>query len=176
MTKPLAQAGYKIIDTSVDSIDIAEDRRRFNELFKNLEIPRLPGETVFSVEEAVKVANEIGFPVLVRPSYVLGGRAMEIVYNEKELMEYMASAVRVTPEHPVLVDKYLMGQELEVDAVSDGETVLIPAILEVNPRSSCTVPFLSKVTGIPMVKLATKCALGKKLKDLGHRDGLASER
>ncbi|MCD5406715.1 MAG: carbamoyl-phosphate synthase large subunit [Desulfotomaculum sp.] len=233
---PLAAAGYNIVGTAVDNIDIAEDRERFNQLLASLDIPRSPGDTVFSAAAAVEVAAKIGFPVLMRPSYVLGGRAMEIVYNQEELLNYMATAVKVTPDHPVLVDKYLLGQELEVDAISDGETVLIPGImehveragvhsgdsiavyppqtvsyrikrlildyttrlaqglnikgminiqyvlrngdlyvLEVNPRSSRTVPFLSKITGVPMIKLATKCALGQKLADIGYRGGFAPE-
>lgn len=236
LARTITEAGYQIIGTAVDDIDAAEDRERFDQLLTELEIPKPAGRTAFSVEEAESIANDIGFPVLVRPSYVLGGRAMEIVYNREDLLNYMSSAVKVTPEHPVLVDKYLFGQELEVDAVSDGETVLIPGImehveragvhsgdsiavyppqtinyrvkrmivdyttllarrlnvkgliniqyvlhngklyvLEVNPRSSRTVPFLSKITGIPMVKLATKCALGEKLVDMGYKGGLAPE-
>jgi carbamoyl-phosphate synthase large subunit len=236
LARPLADAGYKIIGTSVADIDAAEDRERFDKLLTELEIPKPLGRTAFSVAEADLIAEEIGFPVLVRPSYVLGGRAMEIVYNREDLLNYMATAVKVTPEHPVLVDKYLLGQEVEVDAISDGETVLIPGImehveragvhsgdsiavyppqtisyrikalivdyttrlakalkvkgminiqyvvhnnelfvLEVNPRSSRTVPFLSKITGIPMIKLATKCALGQRLADMGYSSGLAPE-
>ncbi|AEF94123.1 carbamoyl-phosphate synthase, large subunit [Desulfotomaculum nigrificans CO-1-SRB] len=233
LAKPLAQAGIKIIGTSVDAIDMAEDRERFDRLLTELGIPKPPGGTAFSVEQAAVIAEKIGFPVLVRPSYVLGGRAMEIVYSQAELLAYMERAVQVTPEHPVLVDRYLAGREFEVDAVCDGETVLIPGIMEhieragvhsgdsiavypaqtltqaqtdqmvdytqrlaqalgikglvniqyvlhegqvyvieVNPRSSRTVPYLSKVTGIPMVNLATKCALGKSLAQLGYQGGL----
>ena len=236
LARAVSEAGYEIIGTAVDDIDAAEDRERFDQLLTELEIPKPPGRTAFSVKEAESIAQQIGFPVLVRPSYVLGGRAMEIVYNREDLLNYMSSAVKVTPEHPVLVDKYLLGQELEVDAISDGESVLIPGImehveragvhsgdsiavyppqtinyrikriivdyttklarrlkvkgminiqyvlhngevyvLEVNPRSSRTVPFLSKITGIPMVKLAAKCALGHKLTDLGYQGGLAPE-
>ncbi len=233
LAKPLARAGVKILGTSVDDIDRAEDRERFDRLLLELGIPKPPGRTAFSVEEALGIAAEIGFPVLVRPSYVLGGRAMEIVYNNEELLDYMASAVKVAPEYPVLVDKYLYGKELEVDAISDGADVLIPGImehveragvhsgdstavcpprtlgpevqkavveyterlaralsvrgllniqyvlhngqiyvLEVNPRSSRTVPYLSKITGIPMVNLATKIIMGKTLKELGYKGGL----
>ncbi len=230
---PLAKAGVKILGTDVRYIDMAEDRDKFDRLLLELGIPKPPGRTATSVEGARKIAAEIGFPVLVRPSYVLGGRAMEIVYNQEELMEYMTSAVKASSEHPVLVDKYLIGKEIEVDAISDGEDVLIPGImehieragvhsgdstavypsrsltgkqvaelvdyttrlaralkvkgliniqyvlhedrlyvLEVNPRSSRTVPYLSKITGVPMVNLATKMILGKKLKELGYKGGL----
>ncbi|MBC7074821.1 MAG: carbamoyl-phosphate synthase large subunit [Syntrophomonadaceae bacterium] len=229
----LDKAGVKILGTSNESIDRAEDRDRFDAMVEKLGIPRPPGKSVFSAEEAVTVAERIGYPVLVRPSYVLGGRAMEIVYNEAELRQYMESAVKVSREHPVLVDKYLLGTEIEVDAICDGKEVLIPGImqhieragvhsgdsmavfpahdisqsiqekiveytekialelevkgliniqfvefdnelyvLEVNPRSSRTVPFVSKITGIPMVKLATEIILGKTLQDLGYRGGL----
>ncbi|MFZ5644449.1 MAG: carbamoyl-phosphate synthase large subunit [Bacillota bacterium] len=232
----LHRAGIKILGTSVEDTDRAEDREKFDSLLIDLDIPKPPGKTAFSVNEAVKIAADIGFPVLVRPSYVLGGRAMEIVYNNDELLNYMATAVMVTPEHPVLVDKYLQGDELEVDAIADGETVLIPGImrhveragvhsgdsiavypttqvddaikkqivdytvklalalnvrgminiqyvlhkgqvyvLEVNPRASRTVPYMSKITGIPMVSLATKAILGRKLKDLGYETGLYPE-
>lgn len=233
LAAPLAKAGVKILGTAVEDIDAAEDRDKFDRLLLDLGIPKPPGRTATSVEEAQIIAGEIGFPVLVRPSYVLGGRAMEIVYSQSELVDYMTSAVQASPEHPVLVDKYLMGKEIEVDAISDGEDVLIPGImehieragvhsgdsiavyparsltkklvndlvdyttrlaralhvkgliniqyvlhedqlyvLEVNPRSSRTVPYLSKITGVPMVNVATKMLLGKKLKDLGYRGGL----
>lgn len=236
LAKPIAEAGFNIIGTSVDNIDLAEDREKFDGLLAELNIPRPPGGTGFSVEQATVIAERIGFPVLVRPSYVLGGRAMEIVYNQKELLEYMATAVRVSPEHPVLVDKYLVGKELEVDAISDGENVLIPGIMEhieragvhsgdsiavfpprslsedikrkiveytfqlaqglnvrglvniqyvlhneelyvieVNPRSSRTVPYMSKITGVPMVNLATKVSLGKTLAEMGYTGGLYRE-
>ena len=232
----LQQAGISILGTSVEDTDRAEDREKFDSLLVELGIPKPPGRTAFSVPEAEKIAAEIGFPVLVRPSYVLGGRAMEIVYNHDELLNYMATAVLVTPEHPVLVDKYFQGVELEVDAIADGETVLIPGImrhveragvhsgdsiavyptdkidgtvrdqmveytvklalalnvrgminiqyvlyngqvyvLEVNPRASRTVPYMSKITGIPMVNLATKVILGRKLKEMGYRGGLYPE-
>ncbi|NPV72759.1 MAG: carbamoyl-phosphate synthase large subunit [Pelotomaculum sp.] len=236
LAKPLARAGVNILGTSVEDIDRAEDRERFDKLLIELGIPKPPGRTAFSVEEAYAIASEIGFPVLVRPSYVLGGRAMEIVYNNKELFDYMSSAVKVSPEYPVLVDKYIYGKELEVDAISDGADILIPGImehieragvhsgdstavypprslsravkdtvvdyttrlaralrvkgliniqyvlhdgriyvLEVNPRSSRTVPYLSKITGIPMVNLATKVIMGRSLKEMGYKGGLYPE-
>lgn len=236
LAKPLAQAGIKILGTSVDDIDRAEDRERFDRLLTELDIPKPPGRTAFSVEEAVIIATEIEYPVLVRPSYVLGGRAMEIVYNHDELLSYMATAVKVTPEYPVLVDKYLLGKELEVDAISDGIDVLIPGImehiersgvhsgdstavyppqtlsrevkdlvidyttrlaralnvrgviniqyvlhndqvyvLEVNPRSSRTVPYLSKITGIQMINIATRIIMGRTLKEMGYGSGLHPE-
>ncbi|MGB4304282.1 MAG: carbamoyl-phosphate synthase large subunit, partial [Syntrophomonadaceae bacterium] len=233
LAEPLSRAGVKIIGTSNDSIDRAEDRHRFDSLLEKLAIPRPPGRSVHSVEEAKRAAEAIGYPVLVRPSYVLGGRAMEIVYNPEEMEVYMQTAVKVTQEHPVLVDKYLLGKEIEVDAVCDGETVVIPGImqhieragvhsgdsmavfpahdisnfitgkvidyteklarelnvkgliniqfvefqgelyvLEVNPRSSRTVPFISKVSGIPLVKLAVQAMLGRRLADIGYGTGL----
>jgi carbamoyl-phosphate synthase large subunit len=232
----IEKAGYRILGTSLDSIDRAEDRRRFDAMLNRLNIPRPSGGTAFSVAEAEEIAGKIGFPVLVRPSYVLGGRAMEIVDNIGDLRDYMATAVKVTPEHPVLVDKYFQGEEMEVDAVADGETVLIPGIMEhveragvhsgdsiavypaerldqesrrqiidyttrlalemnvrgminiqyvhyngriyvieVNPRASRTAPFMSKITGVPMVNLATKVIMGRKLKELGYQDGLYPE-
>jgi len=230
---PLHRAGVKILGTPVESIDLAEDREKFGRFLDAIGVPQTEGKAVTSVEEAMGVALKIGFPVVVRPSYVLGGRAMEIVHNETELYEYMKFAVDVSPEHPVLVDRYIGGKEIEVDAIADGETVLIPGImehieragvhsgdstavfppqsltedemrqivdytvriakglgvvglvnvqyvvdkgkvyvLEVNPRASRTVPFLSKVTGIPMVALATKAMLGHKLSQYGYREGL----
>lgn len=236
LAKPLSESGVRILGTSVEDIDRAEDRERFDRLLVGLGIPKPPGRTAFSVEEALVIAAEVGFPVLVRPSYVLGGRAMEIVYNNGELLNYMATAVKVTPEYPVLVDKYLFGKELEVDAISDGEDILIPGImehieragvhsgdstavyppqsltqetkdqvvdytlrlaralnvkgliniqyvlhegqvyvLEVNPRSSRTVPYMSKITGIPMVNLATRLIMGRTLKELGYQSGLYPE-
>lgn len=234
LAKPVAQAGFKILGTSVEDTDTAEDREKFDRLLERLGIPRPPGGTAFSVNEATAIARRVGFPVLVRPSYVLGGRAMEIVYNQDELVEYMRSAVRVSPEYPVLVDKYIFGKEVEVDAISDGQEVIIPGImehveragvhsgdsiavyppqglapateekivaytielaralrvkgllniqyvvapngqpyvLEVNPRASRTVPYLSKITGVPMIRLATQAILGKKLRELGYATGL----
>ncbi len=229
----LDKAGVKIFGTSNDNIDRAEDRERFDEMLEKLQILRPPGRSVYTIEAALAGADEIGYPVLVRPSYVLGGRAMEIVYNQEELQTYMRTAVKINKDHPVLVDKYLLGKEIEVDAICDGERVLIPGImqhieragihsgdsiavypdfslsdeirnkvieytqkialelqvkgminiqfveyqkdlyvLEVNPRSSRTVPFLSKVTGIPIVSLGTRIMLGEKLKNLGYGDGL----
>ncbi len=236
LAAPLARAGVRILGTTLESIDAAEDRKKFEALLRQLNIPQPKGATVTSVDEAVDTARELGYPVLVRPSYVLGGRAMEIVYSDEELLEYMREAVRINPEHPVLIDRYMLGKEIEIDAVCDGETVLIPGIMEhieragvhsgdsiavyppqtlsedvkrqavdmtlriakalkvvglvniqfvvwqdrvyvieVNPRSSRTVPFLSKVTGVPMAKLATQVILGAKLTDLGYSEGLWPE-
>lgn len=230
---PLAKAGVKLMGTNVNSIDQAEDRERFDQLLEDLAIPRPKGTTVTSAKDAVDEAGKIGYPVVVRPSYVLGGRAMEIVYNENELKDYMQRAVKASPEHPVLVDRYMQGTEVEVDAIADGIDVVIPGIMEhieragvhsgdsiavyppqslsnkvintiidytkrlalglkvrglvniqyvivdeqvyvieVNPRSSRTVPFLSKVTNIPMVNVATKVAMGESLNALGYKTGL----
>ncbi|HHW14619.1 MAG TPA: carbamoyl-phosphate synthase large subunit, partial [Firmicutes bacterium] len=237
LAEPLAQAGVKILGTAVEDIDAAEDRDRFDQLTTALGIPKPAGKAAFSVEQALETAHAIGYPVLVRPSYVLGGRAMELVYSDEELLQYMQTAVKVTPRHPVLVDKYLAGKEIEVDAISDGQDVFIPGImehveragvhsgdsiaiypsqsldrkalrqieeytmrlarglrvkgllnvqyvlhdgeiyvLEVNPRASRTVPFLSKVTGVPMVKVATEVILGKRLAELGYRSGVLPPR
>lgn len=230
---PLNALGVKVLGSSVDSIDRAEDRERFEQLLTDCDIPRPKGHTVFDTEGALNAAHDVSYPVMVRPSYVLGGRAMEIVYNDEELKHYMSSAVKASKEHPVLVDHYLQGTEVEVDAICDGTEVLIPGIMEhveragvhsgdsiavypprnlpervietiieytnkmalglevkgminiqyivrdehvyvieVNPRSSRTVPFLSKVTGIPMVNVATKCAMGVSLKEQGYEAGL----
>ncbi|MEM0353447.1 MAG: carbamoyl-phosphate synthase large subunit, partial [Archaeoglobaceae archaeon] len=227
ISKDLERCGAKVIGTSVDSIDIAEDRKRFDELLERLGIPRPKGGIAFSIEEAKKVAKEIGYPILIRPSYVLGGRAMRIVYDERMLEECAKEAIEVSEQKPMLIDKFLEDAiEVEVDAICDGEEVFIPAImehieeagvhsgdaacvippislskeimdtiedytrkialalqvkglinvqyavkdgvvyvLEANPRASRTVPFVSKATGIPLAKIATKVALGKKLKD-----------
>lgn len=233
----LAAHGVQILGTSLEDLDRAENRNKFEAALQELGIPQPLGKTCFTKEEALVIANEIGFPVLVRPSYVLGGRAMEIVYDEKDLNHYMTNAVKENSEHPILIDRYLTGKEIEVDAISDGETVVIPGIMEhieragvhsgdsiavyppqnisqkqidtlvdyterlakglnviglmniqyvlsknevfvieVNPRSSRTVPFLSKITEIPMANLATKVILGQKLKDLGYKNGLASNK
>ena len=230
----LAAHGVQILGTSLEDLDRAENRNKFEAALQEMGIPQPLGKTCFTKEEALVIANEIGFPVLVRPSYVLGGRAMEIVYDETELAHYMINAVKENSEHPILIDRYLTGKEVEVDAISDGETVVIPGIMEhieragvhsgdsiavyppqninpeqiatlvdyterlakglnviglrniqyvlfegnvyvieVNPRSSRTVPFLSKITEIPMANLATKVILGQKLKDLGYKNGLA---
>ncbi|CCF14796.1 carbamoyl-phosphate synthase large chain [Brevibacillus laterosporus GI-9] len=232
----LTRRGVKILGTSLENIDAAENREKFEALLRKLDIAQPPGKTVTSVEEAVVAADLLGFPVLVRPSYVLGGRAMEIVYNEEELISYMKKAVKVNPEHPVLIDRYMLGIEAEVDAICDGENVLIPGIMEhieragvhsgdsiavyppqslsetvkaeiidmttklaralcikgllniqfviykgkpyvieVNPRSSRTVPFLSKVTGIPMANIATKAILGYSILDQGFATGYHPE-
>lgn len=230
---PLAERGVKILGTSVDSIDMAEDRERFDELLAELGIPRPVGALVTSHEEALAAAKRLSYPLIVRPSYVLGGRAMEIVYNDKELDVYMKEAVVASKDHPVLIDRYMVGMEVEVDAIADGEDVCIPGIMEqieragvhsgdsiavypaqhlseeitnqivdytqriarglnvkgivniqyivangelnvieVNPRSSRTVPFISKVTGINMIEYATRIALGETIKSMGLPTGL----
>jgi carbamoyl-phosphate synthase large subunit len=236
LASKLVERGVKILGTSLEDLDRAEDRDKFEHALTDLNIPLPKGKTAMSVEEAAEIAAEIGYPVLVRPSYVLGGRAMEIVYKEAELLHYMKNAVKINPEYPVLIDRYLTGKEVEVDAISDGETVLIPGImehieragvhsgdsigvyppqslsetvkqklvsytmdlarglnivgllniqyvitneevyvLEVNPRSSRTVPFLSKITNVPMAKIATKVILGQNLKEQGYDSGLVPE-
>ncbi len=236
LAAPLERAGVRILGSDLESIDTAEDRKKFEALLRKLDIAQPKGGTVTSVDEAVGTASKLGYPVLVRPSYVLGGRAMEIVYSDEELLAYMEYAVKINPEHPVLIDRYMQGMEVEVDAICDGETVLIPGIMEhveragvhsgdsiavyppqsvsaelqakivdittriakglnvigllniqfvvfkneiyvieVNPRSSRTVPFLSKITKIPMAGVATRIILGAKLKDLGYEGGLWPE-
>ena len=240
LAEPLATAGVKVLGTSPESIAMAEDREQFDALLESLSIPRPRGKAVRSLEQAVVVAAEVGYPVLVRPSFVLGGRAMEIVYDEEQLRGFYGEAEEANPGQPVLVDKYLLGVEAEVDVISDGEDTLVPGImehieragvhsgdsmavypavdlsldvrsqmvvsackiaralkvkglmniqfvitknsgedktetayvLEVNPRASRTVPYLSKVTGVPMVDLATRCMMGEKLQDLGYASGL----
>jgi carbamoyl-phosphate synthase large subunit len=239
LSQPLSHAGMPLLGSSAEAIDLAEDRRRFEQFLSELGIPQPPGAGVTSLDEALSVAKHIGYPVLVRPSYVLGGRAMEIVHNASELNRYIKLALELDTKHPVLIDKYLEGKEVEVDAIGDGEDVLIPGImehieragvhsgdsmavypgvnlteaetetivdhaikiglalkikglmniqfvimpgssnqdssvyvLEVNPRASRTVPFLSKVTGVPMVNVATKVMLGKTLKEQGYTTGL----
>ncbi|MBM7654040.1 carbamoyl-phosphate synthase large subunit [Neobacillus cucumis] len=233
----LEENGVKILGTSLEDLDRAENRDKFEQALGQLNIPQPLGKTAMSVDEALVIAREIGYPVLVRPSYVLGGRAMEIVYQEAELLHYMKNAVKVNPEHPVLIDRYLTGKEIEVDAICDGTNVLIPGImehieragvhsgdsiavyppqtlsekvkqtlveytekmakglniigllniqyvlagdqvyvLEVNPRSSRTVPFLSKITNIPMAKIATKAILGVSIIDQGYIPGLVTEK
>lgn len=237
LASELEARGVKILGTSLEDLDRAEDRDKFEQALTELNIPQPVGKTATSVEEAVQIAEQIGYPVLVRPSYVLGGRAMEIVYRKEELLHYMDHAVKINPQHPVLIDQYLTGVEVEVDAISDGETVVIPGImehieragvhsgdsiavyppqtlseeikrklvdytirlarglniigllniqfvianqkpyvLEVNPRSSRTVPFLSKITGIPMANVATKVILGQTLNRLGYETGLFNEK
>ncbi|WP_414053972.1 carbamoyl-phosphate synthase large subunit [Macrococcus equi] len=233
LAEKLTKYGVKVLGTSLENLDRAEDRKEFEALMQKIEIPQPLGKTATSVEEAVDNANYIGYPVLVRPSYVLGGRAMEIVYNESELVDYMNRAVKASPEHPVLIDRYLTGKEIEVDAICDGKTVVIPGImehieragvhsgdsiavyppqtltqkqidtlvdyttrlahgleivgllniqfviadeevyvLEVNPRASRTVPFLSKITDVPMANIAMKGILGESLLDKGFKEGL----
>ena len=236
LAEPLSKAGVKILGTQVADLDRVEDRDLFEQALKDLDIPQPLGQTATNEEEAVAAARKIGFSVLVRPSYVLGGRAMEIVENEADLRSYMRTAVKASPDHPVLVDSYIVGKECEVDAISDGRQVLIPGIMEhieragvhsgdsmavyppqtlsaqvqqtiadytkklaiglhcigmmniqfvikdekvyvieVNPRASRTVPFLSKVTNIPMAQVATQLILGQTLAELGYEDGLYPE-
>lgn len=236
LTEALREMGVPIFGTSAENVDAAEDRELFDEILEECQIPRPKGQTVFTTEEALAAANELGYPVLVRPSYVLGGQGMQIAINDDDIVEFMSVINRHVQEHPILVDKYLMGKEVEVDAVCDGEEILIPGIMEhieragihsgdsisvypaqsikpevqdvlvdytrklarslhvigliniqfivyndevfvieVNPRSSRTVPYISKVTGIPIVKLASQVILGKKLKDLGYETGLAKK-
>lgn len=236
LAAPLHKAGVRILGSDLESIDTAEDRKKFEALLSKLSIAQPPGGTVTSVDQAVGTAAKFGYPVIVRPSYVLGGRAMEIVYSDEELLSYMEYAVKINPEHPVLIDRYMLGKEVEVDAICDRETVLIPGIMEhveragvhsgdsiavyppqsiseeikqqiidittkiglelnvvglvniqfvihndqvyvieVNPRSSRTVPFLSKVTNIPMANVATRVIMGQKLTDMGYQGGLWPE-
>jgi carbamoyl-phosphate synthase large subunit len=233
LAAPLAKRGVKVLGTSVEGMDRAEDRERFDEVLTKLNIPRPAGTTVTSDDEAMAVSKQLAFPLIVRPSYVLGGRAMEIVYTEEELERYLKEAVIASPEHPILIDRYMVGREVEVDAIADGTDVFIPGIMEqveragvhsgdsiavyppqylsqeiidqivdyttrislelqvkgavniqfvvsdgklyiieVNPRSSRTVPFLSKVTHVPIIELATRITLGETLKSMGIKPGL----
>ncbi len=237
LAEKLEYSGVKVLGTPVEMIDMAEDREKFEKMMKELGIPQTQGKTAKSVDEVEAIADELGFPLLVRPSYVLGGRAMQVVYDKEELIHYVQSAVDLSTEHPVLIDKYILGKEVEVDAIGDGEEILIPGImehieragvhsgdsmsaypsysisenvknkivdytirlgkalkisgifniqfvvadeeayvLEVNPRASRTVPIMSKVTGVPMVKLATLAMVGKKLRDMGYQEGLFPEK
>ena len=236
LTESLMKMGVKILGTSAEDVDAAEDRELFDQILEECQIPRAKGDTVFTTEEALKVANELGYPVLIRPSYVLGGQGMQIAVSDDDIKKFMQVVTRYHQEHPILIDKYLMGKEIEVDAVCDGEDILIPGIMEhieragihsgdsisvypaqtisdriqdmlvdytrklakslhvigliniqfivyhdqvyvieVNPRSSRTVPYISKVTGIPIVDLATKVILGAKVKDFGYGTGLAKK-
>ena len=236
LTEKLNRIGVPILGTSAENVDAAEDRELFDKILEECCIPRPKGDTVFTKEEAIRVANQLGYPVLIRPSYVLGGQGMQIAISDADIIEFMDIIQRYAQEHPILIDKYLMGKEVEVDAVCDGEDILIPGIMqhveragihsgdsisvypardlspkikkviahytkllakalhvigliniqfivyedevyviEVNPRSSRTVPYISKVTGIPIVDLATKVMTGQTLKELGYEPGLAPE-
>ena len=236
LTEALLKMGVPILGTSAENVDAAEDRELFDEILEQYEIPRPKGHTVFTAEEAKKAANELGYPVLVRPSYVLGGQGMQIAISDEDVDEFIGIINRIAQEHPILVDKYLQGKEIEVDAVCDGTDILIPGIMEhieragvhsgdsisvypaqsisqhakdtiveytkrlarslhvigminiqfivcgedvyvieVNPRSSRTVPYISKVTGIPIVPLATKVILGHTIRELGYEPGLQRE-
>ncbi len=236
LTESLMKMGVPILGTKAEDVDAAEDRELFDKILEQTEIPRAAGGIVFTAEEAKEVANRLGYPVLVRPSYVLGGQGMQIAYSDDEIEEFMEIINRIAQDHPILVDKYLQGKEIEVDAVCDGEDILIPGIMEhiertgvhsgdsisvypaptisegvkgkiveytkrlaralhvvgliniqfiamdeevyvieVNPRSSRTVPYISKVTGIPIVDLATRVIIGNTLKGLGYPTGLAPE-
>ncbi|MBC5714401.1 carbamoyl-phosphate synthase large subunit [Roseburia sp. BX1005] len=236
LTESLMKMGVKIYGTKAEDVDAAEDRELFDQILEQTKIPRAAGGTVFTAEEAKEVANRLGYPVLVRPSYVLGGQGMKIAYNDDEIEEFIDIINRIAQDHPILVDKYLQGKEIEVDAVCDGTDILIPGIMEhiertgvhsgdsisvypaptiskevketlveytkrlaqalhvigliniqfivmdgevyvieVNPRSSRTVPYISKVTGIPIVDLATKVIIGNTLKGMGYPTGLAPE-
>ena len=237
LTEALLRMGVPILGTSAENVDKAEDRELFDEILEECQIPRPTGGTVFTAEEAKEVANRLGYPVLVRPSYVLGGQGMQIAINDNDIDEFIGIINRIAQDHPILVDKYLQGKEIEVDAVCDGDDILIPGIMEhieragihsgdsisvypaqsltdgakakiaeytrrlakslhvigminiqfivcgeedvyvieVNPRSSRTVPYISKVTGIPIVPLATQVIIGKKIKELGYTPGLQPE-
>ncbi|MEG1878961.1 MAG: carbamoyl-phosphate synthase large subunit, partial [Pseudoflavonifractor sp.] len=229
LAQALTDMGVPILGTSSDGVDAAEDRERFDKILNDCNIPRAAGKTVYTAQEALDAAHQVGYPVLVRPSYVLGGQGMEIAYNDRNITDFMRIINQTVQEHPILVDKYLMGREVEVDGVFDGEDILIPGIMEhveragihsgdsisvypplhiaeehkktilkytkdlakalgviglvniqfilfedgvyvieVNPRSSRTIPYISKVTGVPIIDLATKVMLGEKLRDLGY--------
>ncbi len=233
LTKPLVDMGVRILGSQEESVDAAEDRQKFDDILQSCNIPRPKGSTVFTTEQAIRVAHELGYPVLLRPSYVLGGQGMEIAYSDADVSEFMSIINRNEQEHPILVDKYMMGTEIEVDAICDGEDILVPGIMEhieragvhsgdsfsvypsitlsqrvidtlmsytkqlakaldvlglvniqyvlyqdevyvieVNPRSSRTVPFISKVTGVPMVELAVRTMFGEKLREMGYGTGL----
>ena len=236
LTEALMKMGVPILGTKAEDVDAAEDRELFDEILEKTHIPRAAGGTVFTAEEAKEVANRLGYPVLVRPSYVLGGQGMKIAFNDEEIEEFIGIINRIAQDHPILVDKYLQGKEIEVDAVCDGTDILIPGIMEhiertgihsgdsisvypaptidkvvkekiaeytrrlakalhvkgliniqfiaigdevyvieVNPRSSRTVPYISKVTGIPIVDLATEVIIGKTIRELGYEPGLQPE-
>jgi len=236
LAKALTDMGVRILGTSSDGVDAAEDRERFDDILSKCGIPRAKGRTIYTTEEALAAAHELGYPVLVRPSYVLGGQGMEIAYSDRNIEEFMKIINMTVQEHPILVDKYLMGRELEVDGVFDGEDILIPGIMEhveragvhsgdsiavypplhledkhrelilkhtknmarhlgvvglinaqyilynddiyvieVNPRSSRTIPYISKVTGVPIIDLATRVMLGEKLKDMEYGTGIFKE-
>jgi len=236
LTEHLMKIGVPILGTKAEDVDAAEDRELFDEILEQTQIPRAAGGTVFTAEEAKEVANRLGYPVLVRPSYVLGGQGMQIAFNDEEIEKFMDIINQIAQDHPILVDKYLQGKEIEVDAICDGENILIPGIMEhiertgihsgdsisvypahtitqdikdkivdyterlakalhvlgminiqfiamdgevyvieVNPRSSRTVPYISKVTGIPIVDLAAKAILGHKITDMGYKPGLQPE-
>ena len=236
LTEALMKMGVPILGTSAENVDAAEDRELFDAILEQCEIPRPKGHTVYTADEAIRAANELGYPVLVRPSYVLGGQGMQIAINDEDVDQYIGIINRIAQEHPILVDKYLVGKEIEVDAVCDGDDIVIPGIMEhieragihsgdsisvypaqtisqtakatieeytkrlaralhvvgminiqfivcgeevyvieVNPRSSRTVPYISKVTGIPIVPLAAKAIMGYKLRDMGYTPGLQPE-
>ena len=233
LTEALIKMGVPILGTAAEDVDAAEDRERFDEILEKCQIPRPAGETVFTAEEAKAAAHRLGYPVLVRPSYVLGGQGMQIAINDQDIDEFIGIINQIAQEHPILVDKYIMGKELEVDAICDGQDILIPGIMEhiertgvhsgdsisvypayniteknvetivdytkklatalhvkgminiqfivdgddvyiieVNPRSSRTVPYISKVTGIPIVPLATQIICGHTIRELGYTPGL----
>ena len=233
LTQAIMKMGVPIYGTQAEDVDAAEDRELFDEILEKCKIPRPAGTTVFTTEEALKAANHLGYPVLIRPSYVLGGQGMQISVSDGDIVEFMNIINQTVQEHPILIDKYLMGKEVEVDGVCDGKDVLIPGIMEhieragihsgdsisiypaqhlsdavidkiedytaklakglhvkgllniqfivyqeevyvieVNPRSSRTVPYISKVTGIPIVDIASKCIVGKTIRELGYEPGL----